>query len=103
MNKRARHAEASIADVFGDDDSDDEKPKASAEQRFNTKYAGSKARDERAVAKVLKENPDAYEYDNFHDEIEQKRERKREEEEKARAERKVCLQFYVLSVYFAFF
>ncbi|KAI6177371.1 Zinc finger, C3HC4 type [Aphelenchoides bicaudatus] len=78
---------AQVQNVFGDEDSDEEKPQTSAE-KFHSKYGNLKARDERAVKKVLEENPDIYDYDGAYDSMQERRSRVEQEKESAKVDKK---------------
>jgi hypothetical protein len=80
-----------VQNVFGDDESDEEKPQTSAE-KFQSKYGNLKARDERAVKKVLEENPDIYDYDGAYDSVQERRNKVEQEKEAAKVDKTVTIQ-----------
>lgn len=93
VNSRLKPLQSThVQNVFGNEDSDEEKPQTSAE-KFHSKYGNLKARDERAVKKVLEENPDIYDYDAAYGSIQEKRSRIEQEEETKKLDRtvRICL------------
>ncbi|KAI6197570.1 hypothetical protein M3Y94_01240000 [Aphelenchoides besseyi] len=62
-----KRSSTNIADVFGEESDEDETAQTSKTQRFDTKYGGLKAREQRAVERVLEDDPNAYAYDEVYD------------------------------------
>jgi hypothetical protein len=85
-----------VRNVFGEDDSDDEaKPQTST---FQSKYGNLKAKTDRAVQKVIEENPDIYDYDGAYESMQRKKAKIEEEAEaKKRVDKKVIRVFPLLN------
>lgn len=78
-----------VKSVFGDDDDEAEIAKEKdAGKKFQMLYGSNKSRDAKAVAEVLADDPDIYEYDSIHDEIQRQRNLKTEAQIEADKDKK---------------